>query len=502
MNHERIFSSRNPLSRTPDAQPDRVATRNVSALIRVHLRLLLLLLCLAPMTALADGHDVKTAPPEVRGTWLTTTANDAIANPTNTAATMRRLREIGLNTVYVECWKNGYTEFPSAAMDQLIGVPMKINNAPDDLQRDLVDETLNAAHREGLIYIAWFEYGFMAAHQDTHNHLRKQFPEWMTTTKDGDLVSSQNPFVWMNPLRPESRRLILDIVTEAIRNYDLDGVQLDDRIAWPTSMGYDPYTVEVYKQEHGGREPPSDPKDRRWVQWRADKVTEFAKEFYDACKEANPDILVSISPAIYDWSLDNYACDWPRWARKGWMQEYVPQAYRFNYDSFEQTWLEQVKYIGQRREDLIAGIRVVGDGPDTTWPDMVRKMDLTRKTRTGGHVHWFSRGVLDVYPDELTGYYDINKNGPAPHPKFDADHRPAPIPLERDHESIQFPEEGKAYWSAKNWPKGTYRVIGLKDDAWETIGPYTSSLSGDGIVVTDDKYDAVELLVDRRPATD
>ena len=37
--------------------------------------------------------------PEVRGTWLTTTANDALATPQRTAQTMRRLREIGLNTV-------------------------------------------------------------------------------------------------------------------------------------------------------------------------------------------------------------------------------------------------------------------------------------------------------------------------------------------------------------------------------------------------------------------
>ena len=40
--------------------------------------------------------------PEVRGTWLTTTANSAIATPERSAETMRRLREIGLNTVYVE----------------------------------------------------------------------------------------------------------------------------------------------------------------------------------------------------------------------------------------------------------------------------------------------------------------------------------------------------------------------------------------------------------------
>ena len=68
------------------------------------------------MTLALVARTVIAAPPELRATWLTTTANGAIATPENTDQTMRRLREIGLNTVYVECWKNGYTEFPSATL--------------------------------------------------------------------------------------------------------------------------------------------------------------------------------------------------------------------------------------------------------------------------------------------------------------------------------------------------------------------------------------------------
>ena len=75
--------------------------------------------CLSLMSASATAA----APPaEIRGTWVTTTANDAIATPAKTAETMRRLREIGLNTVYVECWKNGYTQFPSKVLERTIGV--------------------------------------------------------------------------------------------------------------------------------------------------------------------------------------------------------------------------------------------------------------------------------------------------------------------------------------------------------------------------------------------
>ena len=197
---------------------------------------------------------------EVRGTWLTTTANDAIANPANTALTMRRLSEIGLNTVYVEAWKNGETQFPSAVLARVLGAP-----PPVSPPRDLMQETLIEAHRNGLIYIAWFEYGFMAAHRTSMNRLRTQKAAWLSRDNRGNDVAP-NGFVWMNPLHPEARRLLLDLVLEAIDKYDLDGVQFDDRLVWPhISMGYDDYTQKVYAAEHDGKAPPADHRDPAWT---------------------------------------------------------------------------------------------------------------------------------------------------------------------------------------------------------------------------------------------
>ena len=201
--------------------------------------------------------------PEVRGTWLTTTANEAISRPEHTAETMRRLRDIGLNTVYVEVWKNGYTEFPSETMARAIGVPMRVNASPQGaVQRDLLEETLIEAHRNQLIYIAWFEYGFMAAHQGTQNELRAR-KDWLSLDAQGGEVAG-NGFVWMNPLHPDAQDLLLGIVKEAIVKYDLDGIQLDDRIVWPyINMGYDDFTRRMYRQETG-REVPADPREPQW----------------------------------------------------------------------------------------------------------------------------------------------------------------------------------------------------------------------------------------------
>jgi uncharacterized lipoprotein YddW (UPF0748 family) len=369
---------------------------------------------------------VRAAPAEaeVRGTWLTTTANDAIATPQKTAATMRRLREIGLNTVYVECWKNGYSEFPSETMKRAIGVEMKVNNAPAEQQRDLLGECVAEAHRNDLVCIAWFEYGFMAAHKDTHNELRAR-KDWLSLDQHGNEVA-KNGFVWLNPLHPDAQQLLIDIVVEAIRKYDIDGVQLDDRLAWPgVEMGYDAYTKKIYAQEHGGRAPPTDVRDAAWCRWRQAKVEAFAKRFVREVRAAadaagRKDFIISLSPGPHPWAMENYLIDWPAWS--GWRDaptwdEFVPQIYRMNYDRFAHDLKEQVKHIGgARKRDLVAGIRLVGDGPDLPREDVIKSVQACRDAGIGGHCWWFSRGVLEVYPAEIAKFYDVARHGHAPHP--------------------------------------------------------------------------------------
>jgi uncharacterized lipoprotein YddW (UPF0748 family) len=444
------------------------------------------------------------AEPELRGTWMTTTANDALATPAKTAASMKKLADIGLNTVYVETWKNGYTQYPSPTLQATLGVERRPDLMPGhanypadapglDGPRDLLEETLIAAHRNQLIYIGWFEYGFMAAFKDTHNHLRKQKPEWLMTTVDGELVSDQNPFVWMNPLRDECRDFLMGLILDAVDRYDLDGVQLDDRIAWPVTMGYDDYTVAAYKKEHNGQAPPRDPRDEDWIAWRAQKVGEFAERFYNELKEKRPNLIVSISPAVYPWSLENYACDWKTWSANGWMDEYIPQVYRTTYSRVSEDWPVQLDAVGDGREnDLLGGFRINGVGPDTVWEDYVRKLTLVRKQGGGGHVHWFSRGVLETYPERLTAFYDVQQSGRSPHPKLPTDWRPAP--LVASHES-----DADA-WAVDVPEAGAYRIIVRTGDVWQV---HDAKRIEAGLTMLDDipaDAEAVELLVDRRHA--
>lgn len=461
------------------------------------------------------------APREVRGTWITTTANTAIATPADTASTMQRLREIGLNTVYVEVWKNGYTQHPSKVLARTIGMDRRPQLMPQDPSeakppppRDLTQEMLIEAHRNGLITVAWFEYGFMAAHQSTMNHLRRMKPEWLSRDSKGSEVAP-NGFVWMNPLHPEARQFLLDLVLEAIDNYDLDGIQIDDRIVWPyITMGYDDYTKAAYAREHQGHAPPADPRDPAWRRWRAERVNEYARLFVQEVRAKRPGLLISLSPAVYPWSWENYLLAWPEWA--AWTEkdrvagvsrgaaaitprwdEFIPQAYRMSYPAFEKTWREQTEAVktlgGNRQRDLLAGIRIVGDGKDSDWSQLRDSIVLTRTLGNGGHVLWFSRGVLDLYARELTTLYNVAESGFVESPQFPPGWRKAAIPLTRGARVGE--------WRRTNLPPANYHLIGFDGTTWRVIRAVSladASSAAEVKFFVDEPFREVELILDRR----
>lgn len=441
---------------------------------------------------------------EVRGTWLTTTANNALRTPEDTAASMRRLKDIGINTVYVEAWKDGRAQFPSRVLQAATGDALA--------SRDLLQESLIEAHRNGLVYVAWFEYGFMAAQRDTMNQLRLRKPEWLSRDVLGSEIAP-NGFVWLNPLHPEARAFLRDLVLEAVDNYDIDGIQLDDRIVWPhVTMGYDDYTQQVYAREHEGRRPPADYNDSEWMRWRAAKVSEFARLFVQEIRTRRPGLLISLSPAVYPWSWDHYLLDWPIWSAWGegdhlsstqfrdprsaltlprW-DEFIPQAYRFSYEAFEKTWRAQVDAVrklgADRQRDLVAGIRITGDGADSSWDQLRRSILLTRELGNGGHVLWHSRGVLDLYAAELTAFY--RESGPASAPHFGAGWRQPSIALMRAGAV-----GGRVKWRLPPGGTESYRLIGRGAAGWEYL-----PLLGRGhrTVVLPARFQEVELILDRR----
>jgi uncharacterized lipoprotein YddW (UPF0748 family) len=119
------------------------------------------------------------------------------------------------------------------------------------------------------------------------------------------------------------------------QRYPIDGIQLDDHFGLPIEFGYDPYTQELYRQEHGGNSPPQNNADPTWMQWRADRITLLMERIVAAVKEVRPEAIISLSPNSPAFAYNKYLQDWRRWVDMGLLDEVIVQVYRDDLSALE-----------------------------------------------------------------------------------------------------------------------------------------------------------------------
>lgn len=382
-------------------------------------------------------RSASAAAPEIRGTWITTSGNDDWTNA-NIATTMTSLKQVGLNTVYVEAWKNGSTNFNSPTLQAFTGTT-SLN--PTLGGQILLDDSRKAAAAAGLVHGAWFEYGTMSqfagntgTSTSTFNALSRKLRDatwtvgttsgtgWLLRDQSGNYTTASNGFVWMNPLVPEVRNLVKGIVVDAITQFDLQIVQFDDHFAWPQAYGWDSYTAAVYKQETGNNLPALTT-DATFAAWRRGKTQAFFAEISEAAKAAKPSVLVSLAPSPITTSSVSFNADWSQWMANA--DEVLPQVYRSTISAFNTDWPTQITASGTNVGELGAGLRLLGTGSATPWNDLRQQIDRTRADGALGHAIWYSNGISnsgtnapDNYNTQLTAYYDVAANGIAANPFF------------------------------------------------------------------------------------
>lgn len=300
---------------------------------------------------------------EIRGVWLTNIDSDVLygATPSRNGkpephlkAALRRLARLNFNTIYPTVWNWGYTLYPSAVAQQVIG--QAIDPHPGLQGRDMLRELVQQGHQQGLAVISWFEFGLMAP---ADSALAKLHPDWLTQRLDGTQIvkEGKDDRVWLNPFHPQVQAFILSLIREIVSTYAVDGLQLDDHFGLPVELGYDPLTVQLYQQTHQGAPPPSDPHDPEWLRWRADRLTEFMTQVFTTIKAANHNCLVSLSPNPQDFSYANFLQDWFTWQQRGLIDELIVQVYRTDLERF--NWELSQPAMQAAREKIPVGIGIL-----------------------------------------------------------------------------------------------------------------------------------------------
>lgn len=286
---------------------------------------------IALLLSLPAATAAQTPPTELRGVWLTNIDSEVLFSRYNLTAGLVRLKRLNFNTVYPTVWNGGYTLFPSETAKRTFG--KELDPYPGLQGRDLLAEITFTGHRLGLSVIPWFEFGMMAP---ANSELARQHPDWLTARQDGTQIWMQGnlPRVWLNPAHPDVQQFMVDLITEAVRKYDIDGIQLDDHFGMSVDFGYDPYTVQRYKETHNSSEPPANSEDPEWVRWRADNLSRLMKKLVDRIKAIKPNCVISLSPNPRDFAYQRYLQDWGAWERRGLVEELIVQVYRDDFSRF------------------------------------------------------------------------------------------------------------------------------------------------------------------------
>ncbi|MFN6561486.1 MAG: glycoside hydrolase family 10 protein [Nostoc sp. ChiSLP01] len=289
-------------------------------------------------------YSQKTSPlsTEIRGVWLTNVASGVLFVPWGINRALNQLSALNFNTIYPVVWNRGHTFYQSAVAKMTTGSDTQPLLKFMHGGQDVLTKIAKLAKNKDLRVIPWFEYGFMTPH---YSELARRYPDWLTIGQQGinsiqdtppeeidnGLVNKQ---AWLNPLHPQVQEFIQGLIVEVVKNYDVDGIQLDDHFGMPVQFGYDPFTIELYQQEHQGKNPPNDPFNTEWMRWRADKITDFMAEIYQAVKAAKPKAKISLSPNYQAFAYKYYLQDWENWVKKGLVDELILQVYRSDKNSF------------------------------------------------------------------------------------------------------------------------------------------------------------------------
>ncbi len=293
---------------------------------------------------------------EIRGVWMTTNDFNTLKNRDKVQDAVNQLRRLNFNTIYPVVWNSGYVMYPSAVARHA-GIQPFVLRGSDG--HDILTDLTTQAHRQNLLVIPWFEFGFMAP---PSSELALNHPEWLTQTRDGSQISmsTAGEVAWLNPFHPQVQQFITNLVLEIVTQYDVDGIQFDDHMCLPSEFGYDKYTVALYTKETK-KSPPANSQDPEWMLWRANKITAFMMQLNQAVKARKHNAIFSVSPNYYDFAYKFHLQDWLTWVRLNIVDELIVQVYRPNLQSFleniSRPEIKQAQQIIPTGIGIMAGLR-------------------------------------------------------------------------------------------------------------------------------------------------
>ncbi len=337
------------------------------------------------MKALFDKVPVTRV--EARAIWLDRGSIVKAGSPEGMRKLIDRIAASGFNIVYFETINAGYSMYPSK---------ITVQN-PEVKGWDPLAAAVQEAHKDGIEIHAWV-WTFAVGNTRLNKILgepasypgpilsRSDMASEALRTDDGGILPPGQTEYWLSPASYKARSFLLSLFSEVIRNYDVDGLQLD-YIRYPFQktykpVGFEPFAVSRFTSETGlSLSDPNEYTMKAWDAWKAFQVTTFVKEVSTTLKQINPKL--KISAAVFPMNRNNRMLaiqqDWESWVRNGWVDTLNPMAYSKSPRSLE-FLVQYIQNVGGDKTLVYPGLSLIKLNPI----ELLETLEVCRKTGVMG----------------------------------------------------------------------------------------------------------------------
>lgn len=327
---------------------------------------------------------------ELKGVWLRPTEK----SETEIIATLNRLKNAGIDNIFLETYFHGKTIFPSTTMEAYGFTPQNELFSGFDPLAIWVKE----AHKRNMKIHTWFETFYVGVQNpnDCPQSILGMNPSWGNKMKK-DINSvvpskstSEHNGYFLDPANPYVQDFLLKLISEIISTYKPDGINID-YIRYPnsvavneaTSWGYTDYARNEFKSIYGVDPVTITKADPLWLDWcnfRREKVSDMVKKIGLLGRQTNTYISAVIFPDRLA-ALTNKQQDWKTWSTRDYLDGFTPLFLTCDSKTANKMMTDVIK-AKSANTDFYAGLFVTFmNGSDE---DLIRQIHEARKLNAKG----------------------------------------------------------------------------------------------------------------------
>lgn len=278
------------------------------------------------------------------------TAAWSISSKQDVDKIIENARKYNYNTIYVQTrYRGDALYFPNKKDSTYQNNEQRcylLANTDFDPLQYFIEQTKN----DSIQIHAWVTCFVITPHdlkKINSNHVFYKNKNWITADENQKTMSSQVlEGAYFDPAIDSVQDYTIQIISDIITNYNIDGIQLD-YVRYPDSIyGYNKSALSKFKESQF-----SD-----FNAFKRQQINSFVNKAFIAVKSIDTNIELSVAvKSNYEQAYSRYSQDWMKWLNKNYVDKVVLMAY----DKSDFEFQKKINSYGNNinKEKVVVGVR-------------------------------------------------------------------------------------------------------------------------------------------------